>query len=124
MGDGAKRTRRFPWDEELEALDMTELSMVRAAKRYRQARDGWEVIGRGDRSMGNRAGHYRSQICRPASLCVGRMLRQSRRAERFAPSPATSFCCLSGLESAERNRESYVNGESTADPAFGDRESR
>ena len=37
VGDGAKRTRRFPCEEEFEASDMVELSMVRATKRHRQA---------------------------------------------------------------------------------------
>jgi ribosomal protein L32E len=38
VGDGAKRTRKFPWDDELAGTDMIELPMVRAAKSCRQAR--------------------------------------------------------------------------------------
>jgi hypothetical protein len=44
VGEGAKRTRRFPCEEEVEAADMIELSMVRAAKRHRQAH-GPRLIG-------------------------------------------------------------------------------
>jgi hypothetical protein len=37
VGEGAKRTRRFPLEEELGESDMVELSMVRGGKRRRQA---------------------------------------------------------------------------------------